>query len=103
MKGVLLYVYQTDAAGYYNRHDNWHGTPRIRGWMKTDDRGRYQFRTIRPAPYPNQRMAEHIHAKLRLPGGKEREVEEFLFEGDPNIAADVVRRNAGKGRKGSSG
>ena len=98
VRGALLYVYQTDAAGYYNRRDNWHGPPRIKGWMKTDGRGRYQFRAIKPAPYPNQRMAAHVYVKLRLPGGVDHEVEEYLFEGDPNIAPEVERRSAGKGR-----
>ena len=55
--GVILYVYQTDATGHYapgpdQTHGRRHG--RLRGWMKTDADGRYEFRTIRPAPYPGQ-------------------------------------------------
>jgi protocatechuate 3,4-dioxygenase beta subunit len=54
--GVILYVYHTDAAGYYSPAPNATGIARrhghVRGWVKTNARGEYKFTTIKPAPYP---------------------------------------------------
>src|SRR3954469_20205416 len=49
--GVVLYVYQTDATGHYSPADGQVQAKRhrrLRGWMKTGEDGRYEFRTIRP-------------------------------------------------------
>ena len=67
---VILYVYHTDAKGYYSpapgqAQGRRHG--HLRGWMKTDREGRYRFRTIRPAPYPNARIPAHIHPIVKEP------------------------------------
>jgi protocatechuate 3,4-dioxygenase, beta subunit len=59
--GVTLYVYQTDATGRYARLGR---IPRLRGWMTTDAEGRYEYRTIRPAPYPGGRIPAHVHTQL---------------------------------------
>src|SRR5688572_22224932 len=49
--GVIVYAYQTNAAGLYPASTTRHGA--LRGWVKTDASGRYQFDTIRPGGYPN--------------------------------------------------
>ena len=68
--GVILYVYQTDQKGKYTpskgqvsgrRHGH------LRGWMKSDERGRYQFTTIRPGSYPNGNNPQHIHPIVKEP------------------------------------
>ena len=41
-EGIVLYVYHTDATGYYNKDDDPYN-PRLRGWMKTGKDGRYEF------------------------------------------------------------
>jgi protocatechuate 3,4-dioxygenase, beta subunit len=51
--GVILYVYHTDQNGHYSKkggEKGWalrHGY--IRGWLKTNEKGAYQFYTLRPA------------------------------------------------------
>ncbi len=62
LEGVTLYVYHTDNTGLYPG-DGINPAPRLRGWMKTDREGRYEFRTIKPASYPNSSNPEHVHTK----------------------------------------
>lgn len=63
---ATVYVYHTDNDGEYN----WLGLgrplglPRIKGTMISDSKGRYQFRSIRPAPYPNKKIKPHVHFKV---------------------------------------
>jgi hypothetical protein len=52
-----------DAAG---RYDN--SGFRFRGHQLTDARGRYILETVMPGEYPGR--TEHVHVKLRAPGGK---------------------------------
>jgi protocatechuate 3,4-dioxygenase beta subunit len=82
---LILYVYHTDANGYYSpapdqAHGRRHG--HLRGWMKTDREGRYQFRTIRPVPYPNGRVPAHIHAIVKEQERNEYWIDEYVFGDD---------------------
>lgn len=88
--GALVYAYQTDARGLYTA-DGREGIPRLRGWMRTDERGRYELRTIRPASYPGQTVAAHIHMSVKA-DGREQTVEDVHFEGDPLVTPAMRRR-----------
>lgn len=55
--------------------------------MRTDTNGRYEFRTIRPGPYPGFTTPAHIHVHFFGPGRPEWFLPEYLFEGDPLIPA----------------
>ena len=85
LKGVSVYVYHTDINGYYSENTTNNSNPRLRGWMRTDAAGRYEFNTIKPGPYPDARVPAHIHYVVSAPGYKER-VFEIVFEGDPFIS-----------------
>ncbi|HEU5400246.1 MAG TPA: hypothetical protein VFU86_02750, partial [Terriglobales bacterium] len=61
--GVTMFVYHTDATGHYNLEDD-PFAPRLRGWLQTGNDGRYRFRSIRPAPYPNHSQPAHIHVHI---------------------------------------
>lgn len=74
--------------------------PRLRGYLRSDAQGRYEFSTIKPGPYPNNRIPAHIHYVVTAAGYSER-VFEIVFEGDPNID-DNVRREAAKEWSGFS-
>jgi protocatechuate 3,4-dioxygenase, beta subunit len=87
-----VYVYHTDVKGYYSLGTNDNRNPRLRGYMRTDAQGRYEFSTIRPGSYPNSRIPAHIHYVVTAPGFSER-VFEIVFEGDPFLS-DNVRREA---------
>jgi len=87
--GILLYVYHTDANGYYSKNGKEYGNGRrhgrLRGWMRTNNDGRYEFRTIKPAPYPNRVDPAHIHITVSGPGYPEYWIDDYWFEGDPRI------------------
>lgn len=89
--GVVLFIYHTDATGYYNEKDD-ASHPRLKGWMKTEADGRYEFRTIKPAPYPHRTTPAHIHAHVYGPGYSERSIDDYWFEGDPFINAKELAR-----------
>ncbi len=79
--GALIYFYHTDIYGLYGvAGEHRHG--RYRGWMLTDEKGRYEFETILPASYPNSTIAKHIHMTLTTLEKKEESVDSILFEGD---------------------
>jgi protocatechuate 3,4-dioxygenase beta subunit len=97
-EGVTLYVYQTDATGYYAPRGV--RAPRIRGWMKIGAEGRYQYRTIRPAAYPERRFAAHIHTQLWGGGYPPQWNTDLLFADDPLISARERAESESLGRFG---
>ena len=97
LEGARLHVYHTDAAGYYSDQDSKGGPPqpRLKGWMKTNADGRYEFRTIKAAPYPGGGNPAHIHGSLSAPGFTDGWIEEYWFEGDRYITAEMRSRLKG--------
>jgi protocatechuate 3,4-dioxygenase beta subunit len=98
LEGITLWVYQTDATGHYSpstgNGDN--RNTRLHGVMQTNREGHYEFRTIKPAPYPGHTNPAHIHVYVSGPDYPEYWIDSYLFEGDPFIT-DEDRRKAGKG------
>lgn len=86
-KDIVLFVYQTDASGVYNKTDGSYLRPRLHGWIKTDSSGRYKIRTIKPGSYPRSTQPAHIHITFRPSAGRARWLEDFLFSDDPNLTA----------------
>jgi protocatechuate 3,4-dioxygenase, beta subunit len=93
LAGASVYVYHTDVKGLYSPGTNDNRNPRLRGYMRTDAQGRYEYRTIKPAPYPGNGPPAHIHYHVNAPGYQER-VFEIVFEGDPKISDDIRARAA---------
>jgi protocatechuate 3,4-dioxygenase beta subunit len=94
---AALYVYQTDARGYYSgpvNDDN--RNPRLKARFATDDAGRFRFRTIMPGQYPRSGPPAHIHLEV-TPAGKAMEQFELVFEGDSRMT-DGIRADAKAGR-----
>lgn len=100
---VILYVYHTDNKGLYSpapkqtqakRHGH------LRGWVKADAQGRYEFKTIRPASYPNSNNPQHIHPIIKEPGVSLYWIDEFLFADDPLLSE---REKANQEKRGGSG
>ena len=97
-ESALLWVYQTDATGRYSYSvDGDHRYTRIHGQMKTGGDGHYEFRTIKPMPYPGHTVPAHIHASLSAPGFHEYWIDNYLFEGDPFITDDIRKQSRGEG------
>lgn len=91
VEGATLYVYHTDARGLYSEKDGNGGPPqpRIKGYIRTDREGGYEFRTSRPGSYPGSRIPQHIHAKVSGAGSAEQWIDEYWFEDDPFITASM--------------
>jgi protocatechuate 3,4-dioxygenase beta subunit len=92
--GARVYVYQTDVNGYYRPGANDSKNPRLKGTMVTGPSGQYEFRTIKPGPYPGGGVPAHIHYVVNAPGHRER-VFEIVFEGDPALT-DRIKEDAKK-------
>ncbi len=85
LEGVIVFAYHTDRTGVYNRPGvrDW----RLKGWAKTDEQGRFEFRAIRPGSYPGLRPPPaHIHVTIDGPGLPRRWTEEIEFADDPLLA-----------------
>ncbi len=101
--GVILYVYHTDKAGKYSpsagqSNGKRHG--HLRGWMKTDDRGRYAFTTIRPGSYPNSKNPQHIHPIIKEEGRSYYWIDDFLFDDDPLLPESEKQKQSSRGGLG---
>ncbi len=83
---TLIYLYHTDVHGIYGQSGE-HRHGRYRGWMLTDERGRYEFASILPASYPNSTIAKHIHMTITTLDRKEDYVDSILFDGDRFLTA----------------
>ena len=101
---VIIYYWQTDNKGYYSpkagmdekakRHGH------IRGWVKTDENGKYSIYTIRPAPYPNENIPAHIHTSIKEPDiDNEYYIDEFVFDDDKLLTG--TKRKVLENRGGS--
>ncbi len=91
--GITLFVYQTDAGGYYHRpkEDVFH--PKIFGWLRTGKDGTYEIRSIKPAPeveVPNE--PAHVHVHIFGKGMEEHFLHEFWFRDDSRIPANDMKR-----------
>jgi protocatechuate 3,4-dioxygenase beta subunit len=53
--------------------------------MLTGANGKYEFSSIKPAPYPNRTEAAHVHMTLTGRNFKEDSINSILFEGDKFI------------------
>jgi protocatechuate 3,4-dioxygenase beta subunit len=90
-----VYVYQTNARGYY-RPDDAMGNrdPRLKALLRTDAQGRYSYRTIRPGSYPGTQVPQHIHYEVTAEGRGTR-IFEIVFEDDP-VMSQRIRDEAAR-------
>ena len=89
--GVVVEIWQCDVFGSY-RHPRGAGERVDVGFQgfgstRSDTRGLYRFRTIRPVPYPGR--TPHIHVKLRHPTFGEVTSQLFVA-GEARNASDVL-------------
>jgi protocatechuate 3,4-dioxygenase beta subunit len=87
LRSASVYVYQTDTRGSYAPNDaRASDAPRLKGYLRTDEKGRFEYTTIRPGSYPGSRNPGHIHYHVSTPAHREY-VFEIVFEDDPLIPA----------------
>tara|TARA_R110002073_G_scaffold233266_1_gene394408 strand:- start:51 stop:662 length:612 start_codon:yes stop_codon:yes gene_type:complete len=103
-RNVILYVYHTNDKGIYPKKPELKGWGKrhgyLRGWMKTDTFGKYEFYTSRPASYPNSTTPQHIHITVKEPDKNEYYIEDFYFRDDPHITNSILNRKNPRGGSG---
>lgn len=90
--GVILYYYHTDTAGVYSAlpgldpRVSRHGS--LRGWVRSDARGRYAIYTVRPGAYPGRDEPAHIHPAIKEPTiDVPYYLDALVFDNDPLLTA----------------
>jgi len=91
--GVIVYAYHTSARGIYPTDGGIRGQAaarhgRLRGWAKTDEKGRYRFDTIRPAGYPDTDLPAHVHMHVIEVGRSTYYIDDILFEDDERLTPE---------------
>lgn len=95
----LVYVYQTSAMGWYsdtgvhirqNEGDRRHA--RLFGYFKTDGFGKFEFKTIKPAGYPNSGLPAHIHIEVTVTRTSSI-ITELQFDDDPRLTGTIRERS----------
>lgn len=107
---VILYYYQTNNDGIYatkeseernmprNKLGQTHGY--IRGWLKTDNQGRYSIYTLKPETYPSRDEPAHVHITVKEKNMDEPYyIDDFVFDDDKLLTTQ--RRNNMENRGGS--
>ena len=90
--GASLYVYQTDAEGYYGiKPASDSRNPRLKTFLRSAADGSWSFETIKPGSYPGSRVPGHIHFEVAAAGFTSR-IFEIVFEGDPFVT-EAMRSN----------
>ncbi len=102
---VILYYYHTDTEGHYSSKPGLdqraarHGY--IRGWVKSDENGRYAIYTVKPAPYPDTDFEAHIHPTIKEPNiEKEYYIDEFVFDDDRLLTGEKRKKLQNRGGSG---
>ncbi len=99
-KDVILYIYHTDSKGNYSTIPNQKNGIRnghLRGWVKTNERGAFEFTSIRPAPYPGRGIPAHIHLLVKEPGKTIYYIDEVWFDDDPLITNEMKSKAEKRG------
>jgi catechol 1,2-dioxygenase len=103
--GALLDLWQAGASGLYSHFNYQEPRYNLRGQFYTDDKGRFEVRTVVPASYPiptagytgsllkalgrQPFQPAHLHLKLSHEGF-EPLTTQLYFQGDPLLDSDVA-------------
>ena len=93
---VIVYAYQTDSTGHYQNDAS--GVARLHGWAKTDAQGHFEFRTIRPAPYPGRTVPAHVHFHIYGGGYPLQWTQNLMFADDPILKPDQINASLALGK-----
>ena len=98
--GIIVYAYQTNAKGSYPKGSTSHG--KLRGWVLTDQKGRYQFETVRPGAYPGRDVLQHIHLHIIEPNKATYYINSVTFDDDPLLTNEHQQKQSCRGGCGES-
>lgn len=105
VKAAVMYFYQTSDKGWYSDRaahvggmegDRKHA--RLFGYLKTNEDGRFEFHTIRPAGYPDSNLPAHIHVEVERANNPTGSlISEIQFDDDPRLTAEWRKRSQHEG------
>jgi protocatechuate 3,4-dioxygenase beta subunit len=106
---VLIEIWQANACGRYVHENDQHDAPLDPNFLGagrcvTDERGRYEFRTVKPGAYPwrnhhNAWRPNHIHLSLFGTDFSNRLVTQMYFPGDPLFEFDPIFNGVPEGAR----
>ncbi len=86
LPNALVEIWHCDTEGEYDNDSN---AFRQRGKWRSDQNGRYSFKTILPGKYLNGQLYRPAHIHFRVTEKNSRElVSQLYFQGDPHIEKD---------------
>lgn len=85
-KNVILFIHQTDENGNFElKRENKKRYVHHRGWVKTNDDGKYTFYTFVPGSYFHGKELKQILPIIKAPGEEEHKIESYVFNDDPSL------------------
>jgi protocatechuate 3,4-dioxygenase beta subunit len=92
-------MYHRDHAGYdFGANDKELTTWRLQAWAKTDEEGKFEFRTIRPAPDHLGREGGHFHFTTVSSEFGKQWMQKIYFLDDHKISNHEKQRSAAQGK-----
>lgn len=99
--GVVVHAYHRDREGFdFGPNDDSLATWRLQGWVKTNAVGRFEYRTIRPAPDHLGREGAHIHFTLESDDYGLQWAPTVYLADDPLVSRDQRSRSREAGEFG---
>jgi protocatechuate 3,4-dioxygenase beta subunit len=100
-KGVVVHAYHRDRDGFdFGPNDAALTTWRLQGWVKTDAEGRFEFRSIRPAPDHLGREGSHVHFTVESQEFGRQWAPRLFFSDDPLVTESQRRQSREAGEFG---
>jgi len=95
-KDIVVYVHHTNNEGIYPKKGNETGNGKyhgyLRGWMKTNSNGKYEFETIKPLPYHSHGgEPAHIHYNIRGVDYPEYWITALWFADDRRVTDEYLK------------
>jgi protocatechuate 3,4-dioxygenase, beta subunit len=89
-KHVLFYFYHTMHDGLYTPNNSEQGQTHAKlfGYVRTDDEGKFEISTIKPAGYPGEKFPSHVHLEIYDTSGQIELGTEFQFYDDPRLSKE---------------
>ncbi len=92
---ITVHAYHRDRDGFdFGPGDRAMPTWRLQGWAKTDDQGRFEFQTIRPAPDHLGREGAHLHFTMESAAFGRQWAPTVYLADDPWVTEKTRRQSA---------